>query len=101
MSDPEPPREDDADPASDASPLRFPTEFPIKVMGLNDLAFEPQIVALVRGHALDLDLTRIEVRQSRGGKYISVTVTVNAQSREQLDAIYLALTAHPLVKVAL
>jgi putative lipoic acid-binding regulatory protein len=83
------------------SPLQFPTDFPIKIMGLNELAFEPQVVAVVQAHAPDLDLATLEVRQSRGGKYLSLTVTVRARSRAQLDAIYLALTAHPLVKVVL
>jgi putative lipoic acid-binding regulatory protein len=88
-------------PEPGASPLQFPTDFPIKVMGHNELEFEPQIVALVRLHAPDLDLATVEVRQSRTGKYLSLTLTVRARSRDQLDAIYLALTAHPLVKVAL
>ena len=89
-------------PADDRpSALVFPTDFPIKIMGLNQLEFEPQIVAVVRTHAPDLDDTLVEVRQSRGGKYLSLTVTVRARSRAQLDAIYMALTSHPLVKVAL
>jgi putative lipoic acid-binding regulatory protein len=90
-------------PADDERPsaLLFPTDFPIKIMGLNHLEFEPQIVAVVRRHAPDLDDTLLEVRQSRGGKYISLTVTIRAQSRAQLDAIYRELTSHPLVKVAL
>ena len=87
--------------AAPASPLVFPTEFPIKIMGLNHLEFEPAVVAIVRAHAPDLDDTLVEVRQSREGKYLSLTVTVNAQSRAQLDAIYLELTRHPLVKVVL
>jgi hypothetical protein len=87
------------DPASSA--LVFPTDFPIKIMGLNHLEFEPAIVALVRTHAPDLDVNSIEVRQSSAGKYLSLTVTIRAQSRAQLDAIYLALTAHPMVKVVL
>jgi putative lipoic acid-binding regulatory protein len=83
------------------SPLVFPTDFPIKIMGLNRLEFEPQIVAIVRRHAPDLDDTMVEVRQSSAGKYLSLTVTVRAQSRVQLDAIYMELTGHPLVKVVL
>jgi len=58
-------------------------------------------VALVRKHAPDLDDTIVEVRQSRGGKYLSLTITVRAQSRAQLDAIYRELTSHPQVKVVL
>jgi len=90
-----------APPEEPASPLVFPTDFPIKIMGLNQLDFEPQVVDVVRRHAPDLDDTTIEVRQSRAGKYLSVTVTIRAQSRAQLDAIYIELTAHPLVKVVL
>jgi hypothetical protein len=81
--------------------LVFPTDFPIKIMGLNDLEFEPRIVEAVRLHAPDLDLTTLEVRQSSGGKYVSLTLTVRARSRAQLDAIYQAVTSHPLVKVVL
>jgi putative lipoic acid-binding regulatory protein len=95
MSDPDPP------PGETPGALVFPTDFPIKIMGLNDLAFEPQIVALVQRHAPDLDLNLVEVRQSSAGKYLSLTVTVRATSRAQLDTIYLALTSHPLVKVVL
>jgi len=88
-----------AEPAPSA--LVFPTDFPIKIMGLNELAFEPEVIAIVRGHAPDLDDTAVEVRQSRGGKYLSLTVTVRATSRAQLDAIYMELTRHRLVKVVL
>jgi len=97
MTEPVDPPQEDAAPSA----LVFPTDFPIKVMGLNELDFEPQIVALVRRHAPDLDLNLLEVRQSSAGKYLSLTVTVRAQSRAQLDSIYLALTSHPLVKVVL
>ena len=76
----EPPREGPAG-------LVFPTDFPIKIMGLNELDFEPQIVALVQRHAPDLDLALLEVRQSSAGKYLSLTVTVRATSRDQLDTI--------------
>jgi putative lipoic acid-binding regulatory protein len=90
-------------PDPDAAPgaLVFPTDFPIKIMGSNELEFEPRMLAIVREHAPDLDETTVEVRQSRGGKYLSLTVTVRARSRAQLDSIYLALTAHPMVKVVL
>ena len=94
----EPPRRS----GRDAAPLmEFPMDFPIKIMGFNHLEFEPAVVGVVQAHAPDLDLSLIEVRQSSGGKYLSLTLTVRATSREQLDAIYRALTAHPMVKVAL
>jgi putative lipoic acid-binding regulatory protein len=105
---PDPPDADDLpvpDPAGTTpeppSALVFPTDFPIKIMGHNRLEFEPQIVTIVRSHAPDLDDNTVEVRQSRGGNYLALTVTIRAQSRAQLDALYRELTSHPLVKVVL
>ncbi len=81
--------------------LQFPVDFPIKILGRNEPGFEPAIVAVVRAHAPDFDMTTVEVRESRAGKYLSLTATVRATSREQLDALYRALTSHPDVKVVL
>lgn len=88
-------------PADTASPLLFPTDFPIKVMGLRVDHFAHEIVGVVREHAPDFDPATLELRASSGGKYLSVTATVRATSRAQLDALYRALTQHPLVKVVL
>ncbi|HJU50080.1 MAG TPA: DUF493 domain-containing protein, partial [Pseudogulbenkiania sp.] len=59
------------------------------------------IYEVVRVHAPDLEMVDIVARDSSSGKYISLTVNVMAVSREQLDNIYMALTAHAMVKVAL
>jgi hypothetical protein len=83
------------------SPLTFPTPFPIKVMGRRVDDFAQAIVEVVRTHAPDFDSTTLELRTSREGNYLSVTATINATSREQLDNLYRALTSHPLVKVVL
>ncbi len=81
--------------------LTFPTPFPIKVMGPRVDDFAQTIVEVVRAHAPDFDPATLELRASREGNYLSVTATINATSREQLDALYRALTSHPLVKVVL
>jgi putative lipoic acid-binding regulatory protein len=47
------------------------------------------------------DASTVELRNSKAGNYLGVTITVTATSREQLDAIYMALSAHPMVKVVL
>jgi len=86
---------------SGESPLTFPTPFPIKVMGRRVDDFAPTIVAIVRAHAPDFEAATVELRTSREGNYLSVTATINATSREQLDALYRALTSHPLVKIVL
>lgn len=81
--------------------FQFPCDFPIKAMGEAGEDFEQLVVSLVRRHAPELGESAVVSRYSRGGRYMSVTVTVKARNRAQLDAIYLELTAHERVKVAL
>lgn len=81
--------------------LQFPCDFPIKIMGTGGADFRPLVVGLVRRHASDLDETRITLRESRAGRYQSVTVVVWARNQGQLDAIYQDLSAHPQVAVVL
>ena len=83
------------------SALEFPTAFPIKVMGKRADGFAQAIVDVVHRHAPDFDASTLEMRASREGNYLSVTATVNATSREQLDGLYRDLTAHPMVKIVL
>jgi len=70
-------------------------------MGKRVENFAQAIVDVVKAHAPDFDVTTLELRASREGNYLSVTATINATSREQLDNLYRALTSHPLVKVVL
>jgi putative lipoic acid-binding regulatory protein len=81
--------------------LQFPTDFPIKIMGRRDDGFAQAIAEVVRAHAPDFDPSTLEMRTSKDGNYLSLTATVHATSRAQLDALYRALTAHPLVKIVL
>ena len=83
------------------SVLEFPCVFPIKAMGLAIHDLEVVVGDIVREHAPDTSADAFSSRASSNGKYISITVTVNAQSREQLDAIYQALTDHEHVIMAL
>lgn len=70
------------------SALTFPCEFPIKAMGKSDCELDSIVVGIVRRHTPDLAEGAIYCRASKNGNYLSVTVVVNATSREQLDAIY-------------
>lgn len=81
--------------------MKFPMEFPIKIMGLNDEAFPKAVNELLSKHFEDFDPSKNTISYSKTKKYMSVNVVVNAQSRAQLDDIYRALTAHPMVKIAL
>lgn len=81
--------------------LEFPCDFPLKIMGQNATNFAQSITDLVQQHAPDFDPAHIEMRPSSSGNYMGLTCTINATSQTQLDDLYRALTAHPMVKVVL
>ena len=81
--------------------MEFPCEFPIKMMGRESPDFHRTARRLVEKHTGPLDDDAIQAAQSRNGRFVSITVTVYAQSREQLDNIYRDLTAHDDVLMAL
>jgi putative lipoic acid-binding regulatory protein len=81
--------------------LEFPCDFPLKIMGLAQDNLAQEVLAVIHQFAQDYDGKNMEMRASSSGKYVSLTCTVNAQSKAQLDDIYRALTSHPLVKVVL
>ncbi|MGX8881927.1 HP0495 family protein [Methylovorus sp. SPW-M1] len=81
--------------------IEFPCDFPIKVMGETHETFSDTVVDVIRVHAPEFDATRVEMRASSGGRYISLTCYVYVTSKPQLDNIYRALTSHPSVKVVL
>ena len=81
--------------------LEFPCDFVIKAMGKDEPGFDLLVVELVRRHAPDLHEGAVSSRSSKGGKWVSVSVNLRAQSKAQLDAIYQDLTAHDKVVMAL
>jgi putative lipoic acid-binding regulatory protein len=84
-----------------AAVLAFPTAFPIKIMGRRESGFTTAVIEIVLRHAPDFKPGTLETRPSRKGKYVSLTATVNATSREQLDALYRELCDHPSVVMVL
>ena len=81
--------------------IEYPSLFPIKVMGLNVDGFVHAMTFIAEQFDPAFDPSTVELRQSGGGKYLGVTLTVTATSREQLDELYRTLTSHPMVKVVL
>jgi putative lipoic acid-binding regulatory protein len=81
--------------------LTFPCEFPMKVMGRREDGFAQLVSDIVVRHAPDFDPATIEMRSSKQGRYLSLTVTIQARSREQLDALYSELSGHPMVIMVL
>ncbi len=81
--------------------LEFPCQFPIKAMGKSSEHFDITVVEIIRRHVDDIKEGAITSRPSKGGKYTSVTVVIEATSKEQLDAIYQGLTDCSEVLMAL
>jgi len=91
---------DPGDPG-DKSLIEYPSAFPIKVMGLQADGFVQAVVAIARQFDAGFGAETLQLRPSSAGKYLGITLTVTATSREQLDELYRALSTHPMVKVVL
>ena len=81
--------------------IEFPCDFPIKVMGTTYEDFANSIVQIIQQYEPSFNATKVEMRASSNGKYISLTCNVYVETKVQLDKIYHALNAHPAVKYLL
>lgn len=86
---------------TDETVFEFPCDFPIKVMGRDSPEFRATALALIESHTGPLEPERVRTAVSRNGRFVSVTVTINAQSRAQLDDIYRDVSGHPSILMAL
>ena len=93
LSTPQNPRRD--------SLIEYPSRFPIKVMGINADGFVHAITSIARQFDASFDAASVELRDSKAGNYLGITITVTVTSREQLDELYRTLSTHPMVKVVL
>lgn len=85
----------------DRSLLKFPMEFPVKIMGRDTGEFHAAVAAIVAKHVAPMESLKVSRQASSQGQFISVTVTFTAESRAQLDALYRALSGNPHVLMAL
>jgi putative lipoic acid-binding regulatory protein len=92
---------EEPDPSGEDSLLTFPCVFPIKIMGRRTDGFAQTVADIVQRHAPDFHADTMEMRSSKNARYLSLTVNLNARSREQLDALYLELSKHPMVLMVL
>ena len=81
--------------------MKFPCQFPIKVMGTASDDFDTMVVEIIKKYVTELSKDAVKSRLSQEGNYVAVTVTIEAESRQQLDNIYLDLTEHKNVLMAL
>jgi putative lipoic acid-binding regulatory protein len=85
----------------EASLIEYPSRFPVKVMGAKVDGFVEAVTRIARQFDPAFDAASVELRASKAGNYLGVTVTITATSREQLDELYRTLSTHPMVKVVL
>lgn len=88
-------------PDPEKSLIEYPCDFPIKIMGAMQERFAETMIEVVTQHDPDFHAGKLDMRPSTKGNYLSLTVTVRATSREQLDHLYRALSSHPMVKIVL
>ena len=81
--------------------LEFPCSIAIKAMGKAEADFDAHVTTLVRRHVSNLSEGAVRTRPSKKGNFLSVTVTIEAESREQLDKIYQDLTDDARILMAL
>ncbi len=81
--------------------IEYPSRFPIKVMGLNADGFVDAMTRIALQFDPDFEASSVELRPSSGDKYLGITLTIHATSREQLDELYRTLSTHPMVKMVL
>jgi uncharacterized protein len=88
-------------PIVEESLIVYPCAFPIKVMGAKADGFVHAITSVAHEFDPTFDAKTIELRESKGGNYLGITITVTATSRDQLDELYRTLSTHPMVKMVL
>jgi putative lipoic acid-binding regulatory protein len=81
--------------------IEYPSRFPIKVMGAKVDGFVHAVTQVAKQFDPTFDASTIELRDSKAGNYLGITITITATSREQLDELYRTLSTHPMVKVVL
>ena len=81
--------------------IAYPCDFPIKVMGQSQQGFAQAVMEIVLRHDPDFSAASMEMRSSKTARYLSLTCTVHAVSREQLDALYRELCDHPMIVMVL
>lgn len=86
---------------SEETLLEFPCQFPIKAMGKHSEELEITVIEIVSRHAPETHKHTVKSNPSKDGNYLAITITIEATSKQQLDAIYQDLVDHPHVLYAL
>lgn len=87
--------------SDEALGLQFPCRFPIKVMGKQTASFRPLVADIVNRHVMQEHQISLSERSSKAARYLSITITIEAQNRQQLDDLYRQLSGHPDIMMVL
>ncbi|MDF1761735.1 MAG: DUF493 domain-containing protein [Coxiellaceae bacterium] len=91
----------DQDVQQHSSPIQFPCDFVLKVMGKQQDSFKQAVLSHVQKHYPDTKQSDLSERISKDGNYLALTVTVHAESQADLDKLYQDLSSDPEVLMAL
>ena len=81
--------------------IEYPCDFPLKIFGKQQSGFAQAVLEVVTKHDPGFLASSMEMRASKTAKYVSLTCTIRATSRVQLDATYQDLCDHPMVTMVL
>jgi putative lipoic acid-binding regulatory protein len=81
--------------------FEFPCQFPIKIMANPQKSTMDFILNVFEKNVPEYDSIDFKIRESKTGKYISITATFTAKNKEQLDTIYSEISSHPEVHMTL
>jgi len=81
--------------------VEYPCDFPLKIFGQQQAGFAQAVLEVVTKHDSAFAAASMEMRASKNARYVSLTCTIRATSREQLDAVYQELCDHPMVVMVL
>jgi hypothetical protein len=81
--------------------VEYPCDFPLKIFGQQQAGFAQAVLEVVTKHDSGFAAASMEMRASKNARYVSLTCTIRATSREQLDAVYQELCDHPMVVMVL
>lgn len=81
--------------------IEFPCEYPVKVLGRSVSDFESTVLAIFERHAPGFDQAAVALKSSRNGNFTSLSVTITATGKPQLQALHRDLMATGLVQMVL
>ena len=87
--------------SADESPLKFPTDYPVKVLGRPSPEFRTRVHAIVLRHVPDTGSDRVSERLSENGNFLSISYNLYVERREQVVALASELSACELVMMVL